>query len=240
MKPIFKIEGLRGSLFIPLIPFEWTFVNSLFEILPGFIPSVNQFASPIIKGAVMSPNEWLIFSPDNKSRLIFQQQKVDYIVESGIDYSPEVIKEFAEKCIQLFEKILDHSNLSSSRIAIAPTFKWVGEKNLFVDFIKEMYSKNSFKNSSVDNCDFSQVFRVFEDINDMEIKMNYLSKFHTTNSLVVINGVNSIQESYMMDFDINTFVDSKYIFNKTAVYDFFSKAEMFCSSFMDFYFTEKV
>lgn len=239
MKPIFKIEGLRGSIFIPLIPFEWTFVNSLFEILPGFIPSVNQFAPPI-KGALMPPIEWLIFSPDNKSRLIFQQQKVDFIVEAGIDYSPEIIKDFAEKCTRLFERIIDYSKQDSSRIAIAPTFKWVGENNLFVDFIKEIYSKNSFKGSSVDNCDFSQVFRVVEDINDKEIKLNYLSKFYTANSLAVVNGVNSIQESYMMDFDINTFVDPKYVFNKTAVCDFFSKAVVFCTNFMDFYFSEKV
>ena len=95
----------------------------------------------------MPPIEWLIFSPDNKSRLIFQQQKVDFIVEAGIDYSPEIIKDFAEKCTRLFERIIDYSKQDSSRIAIAPTFKWVGEKNLFVDFIKEIYSKNSFKGS---------------------------------------------------------------------------------------------
>lgn len=239
MRPIFKIEGLRGSLFIPLIPFNWTFVNSLFELLPGFIPSVNPLAPQIIKGMATPPNDWLIFSPDIKSKLVFQQQKVDYIIETGVDYSPQTIIDFSEKCKEIFEKLLDYSKQYSSRIAIAPTYKWVGPKDTFGDFVKEIFCKNSFNGSSIDNCDFSQVYRVTENINKLDIKINYLSKFYVANSFISVNGVNSIQESYMMDFDINTFVDPQYSFDKATVIDFFSKAVEFCEKYMNFYFNEK-
>lgn len=240
MEPFFKIEGLRGSLFVPFIPFNWAFVNSLFEVLPGFIPSVNLLAPQIVNGMVSSPGDWLIFSPDNKSKLIFQQQKVDFIMEVGSDYSSEIIEAFSEKCQVIFEIIMNYSQQRSSRIAIAPTYKWIGDKKLFEDFIKGMFNKNSFKSTSIDNCDFSQVYRVDENINGLDIKLNYLSKFYVTNSFTIVNGINSIQETYMMDFDINTFVDSKYSFDKVAVIDFFSKAVGFCISFMDFYFDESI
>ena len=234
------IEGLRGSLFIPPIPFNWSFVNNLFEILPGFIPSVNQSSPQLINGIVVEPfNEWLIFSPDNKSRLIFQQQKVDYIIKSGDDYSPQTIIDFSEKCKALFEKIIDYSNQQSSRIAIAPTYKWVGTKDLFMDFVKKTFNNHLFEGSPIDNCDFSQVYRVVENINELDIKLNYLSKFYVVNSLNIVNGVNTIQESFMIDFDINTFVDPNNSFDKATVIDFFSKAESFCTKFMDFYFNEK-
>ena len=240
MKPVFKIEGLRGSLFIPLIPFDWMFVNSLFEILPGFIPSVNPSAPQIINGKMVTPlNEWLIFSPDHKSKLVFQQQKVDFIIDMGVDYLPQTIKDFSEKCRLLFERIIDYSKQQSSRIAIAPTYKWVGVKDTFMDFVKETFNRNSFKGSTIDNCDFSQVFRVVESINQLDVKINYLSKFYVVNSLSVVNGVNTIQESYMIDFDINTFVDPNYSFDKAMVMDFFSKATSFCTNFMEFYFNEK-
>ena len=56
--------------------------------------------------------------------------------------------------------------------------------------------------------------------------------------MVVVNGINSIQEVNMLDFDINTFVNPTYSFDVSAVNDFFEKAVGFCSEFLSWYLKE--
>ena len=93
-----------------------------------------------------------------------------------------------------------------------------------------------FKEEALDNCEFSQVYRVNENIGDSVFKINYLSKFYTSGNIVIVNGVNTIQEYNLVDFDINTFNDTNYSFDIDLVKTFFSKSSGFCSDFMTLYF----
>ena len=54
----------------------------------------------------------------------------------------------------------------------------------------------------------------------------------------VTNGINTIQEVNILDFDINTQVNPNYTFDTVAVKDFFNKVTIFCSDFMSWYFEE--
>ena len=56
--------------------------------------------------------------------------------------------------------------------------------------------------------------------------------------IVVVNGINTIQEVNMVDFDINTFVNPEYSFDTNATSDFFQKGAGFCSEFLLWYIGE--
>lgn len=193
----------------------------------------------MVRNMLLNPGEWTLTSPDEKIIVVFKMQKVDYIViNTDTRYTQEAIKIFAEQCQKVFEKIMELASVKANRLAIAPTFKYIGEIPQFKTFINTIYAKNLFKKSSVDNCDFSQVFRVDEEINGTLVKTNYLSKFSTANAIIVTNGINTIQEVNILDFDINTQVNPNYTFDTVAVKDFFNKVTIFCSDFMSWYFEE--
>ena len=235
----FNIERLRGSIFVPQIAFNWNFIFKMKELLPDYLPSVISGGPQMVRNMLLNPGEWTLTSPDEKIIVVFKMQKVDYIViNTDTRYTQEAIKIFAEQCQKVFEKIMDLASVKANRLAIAPTFKYIGEIPQFKTFINTIYAKNLFKKSSVDNCDFSQVFRVDEEINGTLVKTNYLSKFSTANAIIVTNGVNTIQEVNILDFDINTQVNPNYTFDTVAVKDFFNKVTIFCSDFMSWYFEE--
>lgn len=232
----FNIEKLRGSIFMPQIAFNWKFIFDMMELLPDYLPSVISGGPQMVKDMVLSPGEWTLTSPDGKIIVVFKMQKVDYIeINTDTTYNQETIETFARKCQIIFGKILELTGLKANRLAIAPTFKYLGEVDQFKTFINTVYAKNSFKKSYVDNCDFSQVFRVDEEINGTFVKMNYLSKFSTANAIIVANGINTIQEVNILDFDINTQVNPNYTFDRVAVGDFFNKVTAFCSEFLSWY-----
>lgn len=239
MKPDFIIEGLRGSVFMPQITFNWDFISAMQEVLPNYIPSFVFDTPQVVKGMLLSPGDWMLVSPDNNVKVVFQVQKIDYIItNTNMAYTQEAIHALTEQCNLVFGKIMEMIELKASRLAIAPTFRYVGNETVFKGFINTIYAKNSFKNSTVDNCDFSQVFRIDEEINSRHFTINYLSKFYIATPVVVVNGINTIQEVNMLNFDINTFVNPNYSFDANTVNAFFRKAAVFCSEFMSWYFNE--
>lgn len=236
----FIIDKIRGSLFLPQIEFNWKFVSQLQVLLPEYIPSFVASDTPqVIREMFLTPGNWMLISPDKKEILAFQAQKIDYIITNvGETYSVDSVRSITDRIKRLFESIIELVDQKSSRLAIAPTFKYMWEDSNLKKFINSVYTNNSFKESCVCNCDFSQVFRVKEKINDKYYILNYLSKFYTLTSPKVDKGVRTFTEFNMLDFDINTFVKTEYSFDKLAVTDFFEKAADLCSAFMQFYFKE--
>ena len=234
MKSYFNIVSLRGTIFLPQIVFDWTFVSEMLKILPNYVPTNNT--PQIINGVIVNSTDWMLGTQDGTERLIFQPQKIDFILNKESSYSERDIDEFSKKCDKIFSKILELRNAKASRLAIAPTFKYIGDISTLKSFIQKIYATRVFKEESLDNCEFSQVYRVNENIGDSVFKINYLSKFYTSGNIVIVNGVNTIQEYNLVDFDINTFNDTNYSFDIDLVKTFFSKSSGFCSDFMTFYF----
>lgn len=236
LKDQLKIVSMRGTIFVPQIQFSTEFVGKLQGVsLEEFIPSVNMSSVPmILEGnlAAIGPGEWSLISHDKKQLIIFQSQKIDFIEKLNIDYSSENISEFGKKCKSLFSSI----DSECSRIAIAPTFEYTGEKGSIITFANSCFKLNKFKNVKVDNCDFSQVFRVQETISDSKIVVNYFSKFYTTNKMVQRDSGYQPAEVSMINFDINSKVDPNVVFDSNDINDFFSKAASFCEDFISFYF----
>ncbi|MDM8252709.1 hypothetical protein QUW55_14040 [Phocaeicola barnesiae] len=238
-----NIVEIRGTIFISQIQFSWELVHQIQDVLGiTYIPSVNISSAPMfiegkLMNSVMSQGEWSLTSPDKKQRIIFQSQKIDIIEEFNISYSSELISQFSKKCKSLFSLIISDS-VKCSRIAIAPTFEYTGNKESIIAFANACFNLNKFRDVKMDNCEFSQVFRVKEKISDMDVFFNYLSKFYSINKVISIDGVNQLAEVTMIDFDINSKVNPDIVFDYKAIDDFFDKASTYCGSFLSLYFHE--
>ncbi len=244
MKGELKLIGIRGTIFVPMIQFSWELVQRLQSSLKDYIPSVNTSSVPIfttgngqlMDSVIIAPEEWSLTSPDKKQQVVFQAQKIDLIREINEDYSPNLVSVFGKSCQSLFSAITEFSNMKCTRIAIAPMFEYAGSRDSIIAFANNSFKVNEFKNAKLDNCDFSQVFRIPENISGSTVTLNYLSKFYAINKVASFNGMNQLAEVTRIGFDINSKVDPNVIFNLEAIRDFFTKVSGFCEDFLSFYF----
>lgn len=242
MKEHLKLVEIRGTIFIPQIPFSWGLVNELTKSLTDYIPTVNMSPNPIlldgasVKPNVLAPCEWSLVAPNQKQQVLFLAQKIDLLKSVNVDYAPEAINEFAKTCQALFKIFPEFTSHKCTRIAIAPTFEYTGDD--IMPFTRDIFKKNDFQNAALDNCDFSQVFRLRENILDKQIYINYLSKFYAMSRVISANGINQLAEVTMINFDINSKVDPDVVFTQEAIGAFFTNAPIFCEKFLSFYFNE--
>lgn len=235
MKLDLRIDSLRGSLFLPRLPFDWNVASAIKNVLPGHMPTVVTDFPQIINNVQLFKDDWAFFTPERNSMFLVQQQKVDYIVTNIKVYSKDNIKEFAETCVKLFAIILSLKNEDSKRLAFAPSFVYNGEREIYKKLLDTVIAKKNFKDVAMDNCEFSQVFRVAEKICDREYIINYLSRFYTRASWVNENDRAVMKDVNLIDFDINTFVDVTYSFDTDSMKDFFNKSSAYCEDFINWY-----
>ena len=246
MKKELKLIGIRGTIFVPMIQFSWELVQKLQSSLEDYIPSVNTSSVPIftdgdgqlMDSVIIAPGEWSLTSPDKKQQIIFQAQKIDLIREINENYTQDLISMFGKFCQSLFSAITEFSNMKCTRIAIAPMFEYAGNRDSIIAFANNSFNANELKNAKLDNCDFSQVFRIPENISGSIVTLNYLSKFYAINKVASFNGMNQLVEVTRISFDINSKVDPNVIFNLEAIRDFFTKVSGFCEDFLSFYFNK--
>lgn len=232
-----QIMAIRGTMFYPRIPFDWSEASKLIEQLKGFVPVV--YGTPQMDNNVIyGPGDWELRSPDGTVRLVFQAQKIDYIEFPQREYSNEVIADFTNKCSSIFCDIVARHGQPSTRLAIAPSFfslkPFQESKTFLCNIFKD--EKASFSGASIDNCDFSQVFRPTRKIAENEIAINFLSKFSTETTVSVIEGLTKQTQRIRVDFDINTIPKPGLVFPSSSIEEFFSKAVSFCDEFYLYYF----
>lgn len=235
----FSISMIRGTMFIPRIPYDWPIVNRLLERFQGFIPTV--YGSPQPDGNVLyTPGDWELRSPDGLKRLIFSTQKIDYIELGQKDYSLSVLENFAHICSDVFSEIAANHGQTSSRLAIAPSFVCSTSFSQVKGLLNSIYveGKLSFAQSELDSCDFSQVYRPIKNIAGKDISMNFLSKFTTETIISTNDGTPKPVKLVKADFDINTTPVQGIIFGIDSIRDFFAKAGTLCEDFYHFYFQE--
>ena len=90
--------------------------------------------------------------------------------------------------------------------------------------------------SSLDNCNFNNVFRVDVTINGKNIKINFVSVFSDGNKIETKNNVTAIRNCLFFNIDINTLPGVGYKFNLDDVKYFFeNKVVELNSQFYELY-----
>jgi len=230
------LKELRGTIFLPTIPFDKKLSDKLSEYLQGFIPVLSF---PMMIGSLRIEQQngnWVMTTLDFKQKVSFLDGKIDYTYS----YDPnrgglDEFKSFLKTCANVFKVIMDYTQNSITRIAIAPSFIMKEDGKKIKSVISEYFEVNRFKDKSVDSCDFNQVYRNVENINGLEVTINYVSKFRVEQTQTLNDGIVTIEDSIAVDFDINTYPDPKIKFDKAFVDDFCEKSNDMCDEFMKLY-----
>lgn len=240
MKDNLVITNMRSSIFMPLLPFEKDNIQALESVVPDFLPALPM-SNPInVGGMVIEPSgaKWMMVSSDGKRKIVFQDMKIDYIVDIELPYSKNAIQNFSELSNSIFKIVMDLSGVSANRLAIAPQININDTEENVKTWVNSIFNKNEFKSVQLDTNEFSQIYRVREKISEKTYLLNYLSKFSSQKSLIQKDGKNTIVDQFLLDLDINTFVDPNYEFKQDSVKDFYNRACDFCEELLNFYFNK--
>lgn len=244
-----QIKGMRATIFAPQISFSS-------EILKRILPLLNDGLEYITVLSDMQPiqingnnllipqnnNQWQLRSVNTFTQnIIFGAKKVDIVRE--YDGSIEGDADFNSFCHfsgDFFSKLLMTLGISASRMAFAPSYLLPIENNETVtNFVNPFFTKNKFKNANIDNCDFSNVFRISEDINGKPISINHLFKVEQINRIDISKQVLNPQPFINIDIDINTKAEDSYIFNDSDILDFYGKVPCMAQDFSTFIFSNE-
>lgn len=244
-----QIKGMRATIFAPQISFSSDTQKKILSLLSDgleYIPVLSDIQPIQINGNNLlipqNNNQWQLrcIHPFTQN-IIFGTQKIDIVreyngnIEGNADFN-----DFCHFSGDFFSKILNNFGYSANRIAFAPSYLLPIENNeTVIKFVNPFFTKNKFKNASIDNCDFSNVFRITENINGKPISINHLFKIEQINRIDISKQVPSPQPFINIDIDINTRVDKDYIFNDSDIVDFYSKVPCMAQEFLTFIFNDE-
>lgn len=242
------IKSLRATIFVPQINYSIENQKTIISLLNDgldYIPVLSDMQQiQINSDNLLFPqnnNQWQLKSVSGlNQRILFGSQKIDIIreyndvSENGVD-----LDDFCSFCSNVFAKIVETYKLNSSRLAFAPSYLIHIFDNSVVEKIASLFFlKSDFKNSHIDNCDFSNVFRVKEIVNEKQIIINHFFKVEQINRIDISKQPLASNPYISIDIDINTKAEEGYIFNKEDILDFYRKVLGWTSDFLDYFFNE--
>lgn len=230
------IRGVRGTIFMPQVKPSADIIEQMGKAFPGWVPSIDNPDSNQRGIIVSQSGQWVLIAPDNNERIQFTPQKVDYLSYLNGEYSEEEIVRRMERCKEVFEKIISMTKATVTRIAFAPAYIIDIDEKEYLRLISSIYSRPMFKDSVLEEANFTQTFYVEEKLGERKVMMNYISKFESERYIQNVNGKNQIVSVYTMEFDINTRMNEAITFSLEEVKLFCSEACSYGESFLDFYF----
>lgn len=243
MKSNLKTANVRGSIFVPKVAYNSENLDKMRSVFVGYMPTIiaPSLVAPVFPPFVgaLNTNMWRLISPDQLVNISFFDEKIDIVVNTNnLSYDVSEIGKLGTFFFESFKKIVNLFGFTSTRLALAPTlYLPFSEGDSFVkDFTCRIFSFNQFKGSYLDNCDFSQVFRVMNKLNGKDYLINNLVKF-STELFQEQKGNNILVEQRMnISVDINTFVNPQYIFSVLEIFEFFKMSPQWCEELMCSYF----
>lgn len=241
-----QIKGMRATVFAPQISFSSDIQKKILSLLSDgleYIPVLSDMQPIQINGNNLlipqNNNQWQLRCINSFTQnIIFGTQKIDIVREYNGNLEEDTdFKNFCHFSGDFFSKVLKTFGYSATRIAFAPSYLLpIENKETIIKFVNPFFTKNKFKNVNIDNCDFSNVFRVSEIINGKTISVNHLFKVEQINRIDISKQVLSPQPFINIDIDINTKVEENYIFDDSDILDFYSKVPCMAQEFLTFIF----
>ncbi len=164
---------------------------------------------------------WKAVLPEKGVALIFLGEKIDVVGQPLIEEHS-----FLQMSKDIFDQLFSVYGIKKiMRFAYNPVY---GEKN---GNFSKMLTHLIYKSSHAENIRLSNVYRVDEDINGRNVKINYLIQII---SAFCIDGDKKLP-SIIYDLDINSTVVQGVTFEISDMYAFFDKAGDFAGQFMQQY-----
>lgn len=229
------IRGVRCSMFMPQLRLSADVLKALWEEIPNWTPTVINPNVDAKNGVFTAPNPWMLVSPDDKERLFISPQKVDYYWVKNLEFSEGEIKKIVDRSKSIFIKMLSIAPVPVSRLAFAPAYIVNLNDAEYKSFLSSQFCSRRFKDTDLNEANFTQAFFLEEQLAEHKVWMNYLSKFETQNVIVNEEGKNVLKPLYTLEFDINTREDNSTVFGVDDVAAFYDNAPRYGSEYLSFY-----
>ena len=224
-----KATTLRGTIFTQRILLD---NNTLQKILPLFDDYVVEMipVGPDGPFPAMAFN-WSLKSSKDNCRIVFGNAAIDIIKDVNTEQINETISEFSLFCQKSFTNIYSEFGNKVTRMALAPSLKVdFDSEDEFIKLTESIASAKNFKDTPISSLSFTDVYRLDESLSGLNVKLNFLSSFNTTEEL------SAKTKDVVFSADINTFQGTSYNFDNTHLHEFFQKAAGWFADFFKFYF----
>lgn len=236
----FLIKMCRGSIFAPTVSYNEDTWEKLAPKFIGFLPSEKGSPTINLQGNLIQLGgpTWVLSSKKENIEIHFLEGKIDVIILARNSiYTSETIESLCLRVKDIFEKIVTTLDLKATRLAFSPLLLSRNtEHGEIIEFVRSIFNNRTFKGERIDNCDFSNVFRIRNDINGTGIVVNHLANFSVTQNPIEESGKLIMREALQLNVDINTIVGKNYIFSIEDINDFFSKSSSLTVDFVSSYF----
>lgn len=227
------VDNIRASLFTEAIPYSWDLINHIGQGLPGWLPSSKSVVQPADPGMLVP--EWSFLSPDGKTILVGWKNKIDFI--SAIRENPaDLLPTFCNTVKEVFSTLLKFSNGHAYRFAIAPKYECADTPDEQNKWMKGIFNKNSFEGTAIDECSFTQTYRVVKEFNGVRVPINFLARLQQEQREEKRDGRPAVTIRYYCDFDINSVPAASIPYPSETMAAFFDAAPALCSQFEEYYF----
>lgn len=235
-----NIIQLRGTIFLPtVIGYSQANVDKYRTVLEESVvaPLPATTIIPLIPLGIQLPQDstlqengpWQLIK--GALRVVFSPNKVDIILDS-VNTKGSTEADFCQTCSTIFNKILEKSSVSSSRLAFAPTYAKDPDETFDAQcFWGTMLANSTYGGATIEDVNLTSNYRVSKKINSENVVINFRSVFSDAVRNIA-PGV-TIKGSVMINFDINTAVipNKTTSFTQPDVDDFFANVHKWSDDF---------
>lgn len=231
-----NVIQLRGTLFLPVIigyssanseKYKLLLDGALVQPVSFPVPNGLQYTQ---EAALQENGPWQLVR--GNTRIIFFQNKID-IIQDIILPKDTFETEFCSFCAEIFSRILEIANTTSTRLAFAPIYA----KDPDATFNSTVFWNAVLKHATFDGSNIEEVNitcnrKVEKSINDNLYTINFrsvLSDATRTLAGLVFGG------SVMISFDINTAIlpEKTFQFDSDDIKSFFANVVLWSNEFFN-------
>lgn len=233
MKEKMVVAQLRGTIFVPqaigytpenaskfselLLPESKPYCANPPEMLmPGFNPTVPQYGMP-----------WRLFKrcgEEGEYNIFFLPGKIDIVLTKDIAYSGETEKQFCDKCVNWFSKILTelNHNTKATRIAYAPLYAVRLDETGSDTVWSKLLKRTMIDGMSMKDVNFNFLLKREVSFNGRQMQMNLLHNFSDGMQIKQDDVEAKAFNVVLMQLDLNSIPEVSLDLDADGIKDFFN------------------
>lgn len=229
-----KILQLRATAFITRnIGYRPEIANEIKKIL-DLDGQIEGFPMPGFPVNTFNPKEPQLDMPwslvklrgtDTTYKVNFLPGKIDIIVNHEEEYNIDVERKFLKQCSNWFIQICEKYDVKPSRLAYAPLFVIISEKDLDLDNRWEkLVTLSSFNGSLVQDLNLSFNYKIEFELADKAVQLNlYHHIYDGTQTIQHKKDSKTTHRVIMLQLDLNTIASEDYSFSSKDLISFFNE-----------------
>lgn len=205
------------------------------ESLDVKVYGIPQLSVPVVGVNPNTPQygmPWRLFTKTNSGEynVAFQPGKIDIILAIETVYNEEIERDFCNKCVEWFSKILSTGKSSVTRVAYAPSYAIndlvEGENSIWNSLLKKTVIEGIQTQDVNLNFLLKKEMEIGGGIVQVNLLHNILDGFHTK-----VDG--TVEKVLLFQLDLNTIPEVNVNLNQEGLSEFYSKILKIKSNLVD-------